>query len=253
MHRIVSCLITFFAIISMLGIISCKDAKSQKSPNKTVLVLIDYSESVREARKDYIDAIKKVIPKVKLGDHLFVWKITRLSEMETKPLIDEDFPYPPPQKNDFYWKQAVTKAEREAKIRFDEIGKKIEGLLNSNSDFSRKTDILGSLQVAEKVFKKDKKDKAVLIIMSDMIEDSSEYNFERERLSDKRIGEIINHEKIKKRLPDLSGVNVYVVGAKAPTREQYQNIQNFWLRYFKECGANLPKENYGSALLIFNE
>jgi hypothetical protein len=44
-----------------------------------------------------------------------------------------------------------------------------------------------------------------------------------------------------------------VIGAKAPSREKYHTIQNFWLRYFKECGANLSKENYGSALLSFNE
>jgi lysophospholipase L1-like esterase len=86
-----------------------------------------------------------------------------------------------------------------------------------------------------------------------MIEDSSEYNFEKERLSDKRIAEIIAAERVKKRLPDLKGVKVYVTGAKAPTREQFYNIQNFWLRYFKECGAELPKENYGSALLSFDE
>ncbi len=81
----------------------------------------------------------------------------------------------------------------------------------------------------------------------------SEYNFEKDKLTDKKIGEIIAKENTQKRLPDLKGVKVYVVGAKAATREQFYNIQNFWLRYFKECGANLLKENYGSALLNFDE
>lgn len=92
-----------------------------------------------------------------------------------------------------------------------------------------------------------------MVIMSDMIEDSSDYNFERERLSDKRIAEIIAREREKKRLSILNGVKVYVTGARASAREQFYNIQNFWLRYFKECGANLSKENYGSALLSFDE
>jgi hypothetical protein len=246
-------IIIFSAIIGILNIPACKKAEPPKEYSKTIFVLIDYSESVKDSRQDYGDAFKKIIPKLKLGDHLFLWKITELSEMETKPLIDEDFPIPPPAKNEFYMKQAIAKAEKEMKIKLEEIEKKVGDFLNSQEQLSRKTAILGSLQIAERVFKKDRKDKAVLVIMSDMIEDSSEYNFERERLTDKRISEIIANENRRKRLPDLSGVEVYVVGAKTPSREQFYNIQNFWLRYFKECGANLSKENYGSALLGFNE
>jgi hypothetical protein len=235
-------LILIFIILSFSA---CKKAEQPKEHSKTIFVLIDYSESVRDARQDYNDAFKKIIPKIKLGDHLFLWKITELSEMESKPLKDEDFPFPPPAKNEFYWKQAMAKAEKEMKAKLGEIERGMEALLNSEEQLSKRTAILGSLQVAEKVFKKDRKDKAVLIIMSDMIEDSSEYNFERERLSDKRISEIIGMEKSKKRLPDLSGVNVYVVGAKAPSREQFYNIQNFWLRYFKECGQRFQKITMG--------
>lgn len=240
-------------IISVLSISACKKSEPPKEPSKTVFVLIDYSESVRNARPDYINAFKKISPKINIGDHLFVWKITELSEMESKPIIDEDFPYPPPATNEFYMKQAMAKAKKEMKERLKNIEKEMEALLNSEGQLSKKTAILGSLQVAERVFKKDKKEKAVLVIMPDMIEDSSEYNFEREKLTDKRISEIITNERDKKRLPELNGVIVYVVGAKSPTREQFYNIQNFWLKYFKECGANLPKENYGSALMSFDE
>ena len=86
-----------------------------------------------------------------------------------------------------------------------------------------------------------------------MIEDSSDYDFSKERLSEKRISQIIEVEKSKNRLPDLKSVKVYVAGARAPKSEQFSNIRNFWMRYFKECGAICPKENYGSALLTFNE
>jgi len=246
-------IIIFFAIISVLNIPACKKSEPPKEYSKTIFFLIDYSESVRDARKDYIDAFRKIIPEIKIGDHLFVWKITEQSEMETKPLLDEDFPFPPSAKNEFYWKQAMAKAEKEMKVKLNDIENTMEALLNSEGQLSKKTAILGSLQIAEKVFKKDRKDKAVLVIMSDMIEDSSEYNFEREKLSDKRIAETIADENRMKRLPDLSKVEVYVVGAKAKSRDQFYNIQNFWIRYFKECGANLPKENYGSTLLSFNE
>lgn len=246
-------IIILSAIATISTISACKKSEAPKEQTKSVFVLVDYSESVKDARKDYIDAFRKIISEIKTGDHIFVWKITELSEMETKPLFDENFPFPPPAKNEFYWKQAMAKAEKEMKAKLNEIEKKMEALLNSEEQLSKRTAILGSLQIAERVFKKDRKDKRILVIMSDMIEDSSEYNFERERLSDKRTAEIIGIERSKKSLPDLSGVTVYVIGAKAQTREQFNNIQNFWLRYFKECGASLPKENYGSTLLGFNE
>jgi hypothetical protein len=89
--------------------------------------------------------------------------------------------------------------------------------------------------------------------MSDMIEDSGEYNFEIENLTDKRIGDIISREKNRNLIPDLNGIKIYVVGALSKNLKQYYRVQNFWLRYFKECGANLIKDNYGSALINFNE
>ncbi len=248
-----NCIIVLALIFIILSFSACKKTEQPQKPSKTIVVLIDYSESVKDARQDYSDAFKKILPKIKLGDYLFLWKITELSEMEPKPLIDEDFPIPLQGKNEYYTKRAIEEAEKEMKMKLDSIGKKVDIFLNSQEQLSKKTAILGSLQIAEKVFKKDRKDKALLVIMSDMIEDSSEYNFETEKLSDKRISEIIANEKRRGRLPDLNGVEVYVVGAKAPSREQFYNIQNFWLRYFKECGANLSKENYGSALLSFNE
>ena len=236
-----------------LSLLSCHKSESPKEYSKTMVVLVDYSESARNARQGYMDSFKKVTSQIKTGDHIFVWKITELSEMESKPIIDEHFPFPPPAKNEFYRKQAIAKAEKDMRVRLEEIEKMMHALLDSEEQLSKRTAILGSLQVAERVFKTEKKNKAVLIIVSDMIEDSSEYNFEREKLSNRRITEIIALERNKRRLPDLNGVEGYVVGVKASDREKYYNIQNFWLRYFKECGAHLSKENYGSVLLNFNE
>ena len=98
-----------------------------------------------------------------------------------------------------------------------------------------------------------KNEKNILVIFSDMIEESGDYNFAKETLSEKRIQEIISKEKGKKRIPDLAGVKVYITGATATTSDKFFAVQNFWFIYFKECGATLAKENYGSALLSFKE
>jgi hypothetical protein len=81
-----------------------------------------------------------------------------------------------------------------------------------------------------------------------MKEESAEYNFARERLTDKRIEEIIRKER-NKGLPDLKGVKVYVAGARADDRRHFQNIQRFWMSYFKTCGAILEESNYGRGFM----
>ncbi|PIP05274.1 MAG: hypothetical protein COX52_12805 [Syntrophobacterales bacterium CG23_combo_of_CG06-09_8_20_14_all_48_27] len=250
MRGLAIALIIFLCTISVSA---CEKAEPPKQFSKTIVVLVDYSESVRNARGDYLDAFDKITSQIEVGTHFFVWKITELSEMEPKPLIDEDFPPPPPSPNEFYRKQAMAKAQKETEERSKDIKKRMQAFLESEEELTKRTAILGSLHVAERVFKKDKKDKRALVILSDMIEDSSEYNFEREKLSDRRITEIIARERNRKRLPDLKGANVYVAGARASTRKQFYHIQNFWLRYFRECGANLSKENYGSVLMSCDE
>ena len=84
--------------------------------------------------------------------------------------------------------------------------------------------------MAEKAFKNYNRDKSILVILSDMIEDSSEYNFEKENLKDKRIEEIIKREKTKNRMPDLKGAKIYVIAAGAGGSNKFFAIQNFWFR-----------------------
>jgi hypothetical protein len=55
--------------------------------------------------------------------------------------------------------------------------------------------------------------------------------------------------------PDLSGVEVYVVGAGASggamDAERILTIQRSWQAFFEEAGATLPDERYGAALVRF--
>jgi len=96
--------------------------------------------------------------------------------METRPLVDEHFPLPEPTKNEFYRKQAEETARREVEARIARVEHTMDSLLQLKDRLAMRTALMSSLHVAEKVFKSDKKDKSVIVIMSDMIEDSSGYN-----------------------------------------------------------------------------
>ena len=115
-----------------------------------------------------------------------------------------------------------------------------------------KTEIISALHVAERVCKSFSLPRKILVIMSDLIEDSELYNFAREELSDKRTEEIIRREREAHRLPDLTNVRVYVAGALAKT-ERYYKVRSFWINYMQAYGGAMSKEKYGAALVSFEE
>ena len=85
--------------------------------------------------------------------------------------------------------------------------------------------------------------------MSDMVEESENYNFARNPLNEQRGEQVLRSLRERKRLPDLGGVKIYVAGARHKSVDQGLQIKRFWLRYFKETGASGAAENYGPELL----
>src|SRR5437867_9123645 len=100
------------------------------------------------------------------------------------------------------------------------------------------TDVIDAMQLAERVFSTYEGNQKLLVVFSDMIEESRRYNFTTEKLTAARIGQIIANEQDAGRLPDLQGVEVCVVGAGATTSgglpaDKLLTIREFWIQYFK--------------------
>lgn len=227
-------------------------AYSAEHQSKVVFVLFDISDSTKkgETRNRYLEDFKVVLNKINPGDVIVADRIAEASITKSTFPVKEEFEKPSFFEGGPLKDKMLKKRHNERK---DKIINDVEKIILKQDVKVPYTDILSSLHIAEKVFKSYKRNKYVLVIMSDMLEESSDYNFAKKTLTEKRINEIISIEKKKKRIPDLTNVKVYVTGATAENRDRFFAIQNFWLRYFKECGANLSKENYGSALLNFNE
>jgi hypothetical protein len=111
-----------------------------------------------------------------------------------------------------------------------------------------KTNILSSLNVAQQLFDGDVREK-VLVILSDMIEDSDRYNFERLRLTKQEEQKILAEQRERGELPDLRGVLVCVAGANAPTTERFKDVEGFWLLYLTATGADANDSRYGHWLM----
>lgn len=119
------------------------------------------------------------------------------------------------------------------------------------------TDIFDAITVAAKIMEgKSGYDGKMLIVFSDMLQQTPEYNFGRESLSEQRISTIIAELKQKNRLPNLKGVKVWIAGAGANrtgglSPNKLQQVQDFWMSYFKATGADLTNDRYAPSLINF--
>lgn len=224
---------------------------------KTVFVLFDISNSTnaQETRKKYLESFGKIVGKIGGGDVLVADFISDDPLGQSSFTINTEFPvFQTNTDNDLL----VRKQKQDFEKKIEDLRKqeqdKAAQMLGDTNRSVKKTKILDANLLAEKVFKKFDRQKKILVLFSDMIESSEKMDFQKQQFTTEAIKKIIENEKKAGRIPNLAGVRVYVVGAAGGnTSDSFNQIQNFWLEYFKAAGADLSKENYGAALLKFNE
>jgi len=103
------------------------------------------------------------------------------------------------------------------------------------------TDILSTLHDVSADLQAGPGREATLYIFSDMLQ--SNRSIDMEGLRKMPPSGWIEREKANGTLPDLSGLCVYVIGARVDTR-QSQNVKDFWKEYFEATGAVFESRNY---------
>lgn len=244
-----STLLICFGAIFFPGCHGKEDAKNNPT---TWCVLVDMSgvRKSQDTRQHYADHFKTIFSKVMPGDALAVALITELSVTEPQLLLRHQFStFKATTDNDLYVKAEKQQFEKDLQALKDSFLKKVTDTILHSNRITPRTDIITACHVAAGIFKQYPSLYRKLIILSDMEEFDGTYNFIIEKLTEKRIDEIIEKEKKSSRgIPDLAGVTVYVAGAASKQSDRFFNIRSFWKKYFKECGASLQDEHYGGTL-----
>jgi hypothetical protein len=221
-----------------------KLGKEKKNP-RVVAVFVDMSGSTNQARRTvYRNAFEKIYANLQQGDRIIVGTITGRSYIDFKPVVDAEIP------KQSIWVNRITFEQNLAKTKKD-IKSEVKKLLSAKRGTPR-TEIINSLNIANKIFHNEKRQK-ILIILSDMIQDSKEYNFDRVKVTDDYIAEIIRDRRKQNLIPKLNDVKVYVAGASAADSKKFRSIEKFWNRYFVACGADFSLHRYGHSLLEFEK
>jgi len=221
-----------------------KLGKEKKNP-RVVAVFVDMSGSTNQARRTvYRNAFEKIYENLQQGDRVIVGTITGRSYIDFKPAVDAEIP------KQSIWVNRITFEQNLANTKKD-IQTEVEKLLSAKRGTPR-TEIINSLNIADKIFHNEKRQK-ILIILSDMIQDSKEYKFDRVKVTDDYITKIIRDRQKQNLIPKLTDVKVYVAGASAADSKKFRSIERFWNRYFVTSGADFSPHRYGHSLLEFEK
>jgi len=252
-----------FALIASLCFLStnirCRDGGSVEvdtSDNKVIVVLLDRSGSVRGDRAIYDKALSVIRKSLREGDRFLMGSITSASGTDFATSIDYSLPAPLGEPG---WMAEPVEYKKMKKTRqkqlndiLSNLDREIKVFLDKKSDTARTT-IFESLSVVEPLFQSEVRKRKILVILSDMLEDSGVANFDRGRLSNETIREVIEHQQSIGTLPDLRDVKVYVAGAVASPPERAGSVKRFWLEYFAATGASMDRGQYARVLTSFAE
>ena len=222
------------------------DTKTDDSSQRPrlIIILVDMSGSADQARRTVCkEAFEKIYKNLRQGDRIVVGTITSQSYIDFKPTVDEEIPKKTVWDNRLQFERNLSNAK-------EKIRKEVNKLLSFKGG-SPLTEILDSLNIADTIFHDEKERQKILVILSDMVQDSKEYKFDRDRITEEYISKVIRHRRENNLMPNLAGVKVYVAGASAADADTFRAVQTFWARYFTQSGADFSPHRYGHSLILF--
>jgi hypothetical protein len=211
---------------------------------RAIIIFVDMSDSANQARGTVCkEAFEKIYQNLRQGDRVVVGTITSRSYIDFKPTVDEEIP------KKTIWDNRL-QFERKLANTKEKIRREVNQLL-SRERGTALTEILDSLIIADTLFHDEKERKKILVILSDMIEDSKGYNFDKDKITDEYIDNVIRNRQNNNLLPELTGVKIYVAGASAADSNKFRAVQTFWARYLTKSGADFSPHRYGHSLITF--
>ena len=230
-------------LICIEGLLGCRaDHRGDRSSQRQILIMVDFSISAKADQPAYKSYISQIISVVLPDTRVVLGKIVDNTEATFIPIADERFP----KYNMLTGNKIVYEEQKEAAVkillaRFDSVAQ--------YTNYSKRTDIISSLRIAENLFR-DSHGRKMIIFLSDMIEDTPAIHLETAAITDDYIRTTIERLRKQELIPDLQSYTIYVAGATARDNERYRAIQRFWEEVFRTAGATLKA--YSRSLIDFH-
>ncbi len=259
--------ITYYAAV--VGLLLCGGCDTGTVQRLNCICLIDYSGSLPpETLELYVETISSdVLSRLGENDRLVVLPIDEGAKTKAVKLVSEDLA-----ERDFvYHSDGYAHAKDSLRMRLKRFahltGPQVASQLfqekGLRQKFTYKSDIFAALEQAASLMEENEGDTFwqevrrfvtgkkriestnVLLIFSDMIQESGDVSFDGpEGCSPGLADSTLTSLRVTNQIPDLRMCTVFVNGRTGQTNQQVENIRSFWARYFALTHAHLAAYDY---------
>ena len=205
---------------------------SQDKQDKFVFALVDKTDSPR-VLTNYEKALAKIQVSLQGGGRVIISPIWE-TKQKISPWLDETLESESILDNPL---------ERQEKVRVfrKNLERGMSDALHSPYG-AEKSAILHTLVKVSEIMASVPADKKVLLILSDMLENSDEVNFYRSRKLRSDPSAVLKDISAKAGIPNLVGVNVYIVTSSGIGDDILaEHVEKFWRLYFGKTGSLLKQ------------
>jgi hypothetical protein len=201
----------------------------RRAQNTALVILVDQSASVNaEDATIYRQAFSAFSKTLVAGDRALIGTIADRPISRFIPLANRSAE-----------RKGIALDDREAVGR---MRKELE------SDFARalvptkaaqRTFILDAVNAAGEILRNARQERKRLVLLTDGIEESPAANFARQAVDAASMRRLIERRKKEGLLPQLKGVEVWLVGLGGRSNSEYSRLRTFWAEYFAAGQAKL--------------
>ena len=252
-HKMISLLQRWLLVVLLIVVFALACALGAEPPGSAprfIVVLVDQSASMLAYQEQQLADLKKLMGSLRGGD------IVRIYPIDANPLSARDpidlvvDRYDPSRRNAESYKMYVKfEVPRRAAQTLEKVSTRIFGQKPASY-----TGIIDAIQLAALEFHSPlarpflgKK----LILLSDMWEDQGNIHLTPRTVSSTKLPRLLNQIRQQGRVSDLSGVEVWIAGARIhrdSPREFEDQLQFFWIKFFQMAGAATSSENFAPSL-----
>ena len=254
---------------SLIGLLLCEGCDTGTVQRLNCICLIDYSGSLPdETLLQYVESISSdVLMRLGEKDRLVVLPIDEGAKTEAVNLVSQDLA----EMQFLYHSDGYAHAKDSLRTRLqrfgDLTGPQIASQLLREKElrqkYTYKSDLFAAIEQAADLMEQNESETFwegigrfvtgrkrmevtnVLLIFSDMIQESGEVSFtEPEGCTPGLADSTLANLQVSNRIPNLTMCTVFVNGRTGKTNIQVENIKSFWVRYFKQAHGELAAYDY---------
>jgi len=240
--------------------------ETQGTPTSYVVVC-DVTRSTLRERDEYVDGLSRVLEGLTSGDHVIVMSAEDSSVQNSELWVEETLPHlsfspsPRPETDNQLlldaWQQEQEERYQQAGAEFaathDLAGWRDETLAGVNDRILGRladgSDLTGALYLAGQLLGGSSgADTRRLVLFTDGLIQTRQTNWRDGEVTSRDVKGLVKQQRSAGALPDLHGVIVTLIGARADDEKQLPGLRSAWSEYVAACGGDLDPRFFMSHL-----